>query len=287
MIYCVLMQKRLSPWFWLLPLLLQSGDALAWGLYTHVYFAQLLVWAIPLLDPRFQRAAKIFPQLVMAGACLPDLALVGKYAGTDAFNDTHHWHTANALLKSARADEELALAIGFSSHLLVDVIAHNHFVPAHETMWIELPMVTHVVSEWAMDAHVAPHLFDAPSRLLERQSEILTIYVAQQFGCSQSQAKNALRKLARADRGLRMSRIPQALYHSAGWIDVRLRKRFDYYIDETGVRLHQINRVLQGEAPSWSAELQCEETKRTRMKSHSRREIKYRLPLPRDLFGGS
>lgn len=279
------MQKRLSPLFWLLPLFLQSGDAMAWGLYTHVYFAQLLIWAIPLLDPRFQRAAKKFPQLVMAGACLPDLALVGKYAGTDAFNDTHHWHTANQLLQSANEDEELALAMGYGSHLLVDVIAHNHFVPAHETMWLELPMVTHAISEWAMDAHIAPHLFDAPSRLLRHQSEMLAPYVAQHFECSQSQAKDALSKLARADSGLRMSRIPQALYHSARWIDLRLRKRFDYYIDETSVRLHQINRVLQGEAPTWSAELHCEETKRLRMKSHSWREIKYRLPLPQDLFG--
>ena len=254
------MQKRLSSLFWLLPFLLQSGDALAWGLYTHVYFAQLLIWAIPLLDPRFQRAAKKFPQLVMAGACLPDLALVGKYAGTEAFSNTHHWPVANALLQSAQTDAELALAMGFSSHLLVDIIAHNHFVPAHETMWVELPIVTHVISEWAMDAHITPYLFHTPSQLLKRQSVTLAAYVAQQFGCSQAQATDALRKLAYADRGLRISRIPQILYHSAGWVDLRLRKRFDYYIHETGTRLHQINRVLQGEAPTWSAELDCEET---------------------------
>ena len=46
---------------WLTPLLLYSSDALAWGLYTHVYFAQQLIWAVPLADPRFRRAMFALP----------------------------------------------------------------------------------------------------------------------------------------------------------------------------------------------------------------------------------
>ena len=279
------MQKRISQLLWLLPFCLQSADALAWGLYTHVYFAQLLVWAIPLLDPRFHRAARSLPHLVMAGACLPDLSLVGKYADTHAFNDTHLWHIANKLLHAAEEDEERALALGYTSHLLVDVIAHNHFVPAHETMWINFPMVTHVISEWAMDAHIAPQLFATPGKLLKHRSGLIAPFVADHFDCSRAQAENALNKLANADKGLRMSRIPQTLYHSARLIDLRLRKRFDYYIDETSTRLRQINRVLEGDEPAWQAELLCEETKRARMQRYSVQEIRLGLPLPHDLFG--
>ena len=38
-------------------------------------FSQLLLWAVPLLDPRLRAAANA-AHLVLAGSCLPDLALV-------------------------------------------------------------------------------------------------------------------------------------------------------------------------------------------------------------------
>ena len=122
---------------WFIPLLLYSSNALAWGLYTHVYFAQQLLWAVPLADTRFRRAVRAFPGWVMAGACLPDLSLTGQHAGTHDFKQTHQWDTARRLLEQASCDEERAIALGFASHLLVDIIAHNHFVPAHEKIVVE------------------------------------------------------------------------------------------------------------------------------------------------------
>lgn len=278
------MAKRSCHLLWLLPLCLHSSDALAWGLYTHVYFAQLLLWAVPLADPLFRRSVRRFPRLVMTGACLPDLALVGRAAGTDAFHLTHHWDTAAMLLRGAETEQECALALGFASHLLVDVIAHNHFVPAHETMWINLPVVTHAVSEWAMDAHIGRQLFASPSRLLRGRPDFVPGFLVRRFGCTREQAKNALGRLATADRLLRLSGLPAGLYRAAQRLDGRLEARFDYYIDETGARLAQINRVLAGEAPAWTAELECRETKRRRMARYTWQQIKHRLPLPHDLF---
>lgn len=278
------MEKRLRPLLWLIPLCLQSSDALAWGLYTHVYFAQLLLWAVPLMDPQLRRCVRKFPRLVMTGACLPDLSLVGKALGTDAFCQSHDWHTAAALLQEAKTEEEHALALGFASHLLVDVIAHNHFVPAHETLWPNPPMVTHIASEWAMDAHVGPQLFATPYQLLGEHPDFLPDFLAARFGCQRGQAAAALGRLAAADRLLRRSGLPRLLYRGALWLDVQLDRRFDYYIGETAARLGQINRLAAGEAPAWTAEVNCEETKRRRMARYSRREIKHRLPLPLDLF---
>ena len=74
---------------------------------------------MPLLDPRLQRAIKSFPELVMAGACLPDLAIV-----SHRYRHTHLWENAHQLMLTAHSDEELAIAIGYASHLYVDVIAH-------------------------------------------------------------------------------------------------------------------------------------------------------------------
>jgi hypothetical protein len=106
------MNTQRTALLWSVPAVLFAGDALAWGLYTHVYFAQLLVWAVPLFDPALRRAVRRFPQRLVAGACLPDLALVGKTAGTRAFDDSHRWEAAHALLDKATDDEARACAVG-------------------------------------------------------------------------------------------------------------------------------------------------------------------------------
>ena len=66
---------------WAIPLSFYALDANAWGLYTHIYFSQYVLLAIPLLGDKtclskMQQAIEKFPKLVLAGACLPDLAIV-------------------------------------------------------------------------------------------------------------------------------------------------------------------------------------------------------------------
>ncbi|MBI1175167.1 MAG: hypothetical protein GC139_07875 [Sideroxydans sp.] len=278
------MRKLLVHWRWLIPLLLYSADAHAWGLYTHIYFAQLLLWAVPFTDSRYRRAVKHFPQLVLAGACLPDLSLLGKHFGTHKLNDTHRWENPRILLDNASSDAEYALALGYASHLLVDVIAHNHFVPAHEKMWLDIPLVTHVAVEWAMDFHVSTHLFARPGELLRQNEHELAQYVARHFGCSSQIARRTLSCLARADARLRSSGIPQLCYQTARLLDVGSKRRFNYYLSETAVRLGHINRILDGEDPQWDAEPLCVETTRERINQASQWELRHRIPLPQDIF---
>lgn len=272
---------RLS--LYVLPLLLQSGDALAWGLHTHVYFAQLLIWSIPLLDPELRRAVVRFPRLAMAGACLPDLALVGPRLDSDAFNDTHRWASAHHLLRGARDDDERALAVGYASHLLVDVIAHNHFVPAHEKLWLDIPWLTHVTVEWAMDAHIGRHAFAHPGELLLEEELLVADFAARHFGTKGFTALKAVRLLGQADRALRRSRLPELCYRLLR-LDDSLRGRFDDYIQATGQRLRQLNRVLSHEAPAWEAEMNCPIVKRDRLRPFTRADLRALLPLPQDLF---
>lgn len=272
---------RLS--LYLLPLLLHSGDALAWGLHTHVYFAQLLIWSIPLLDPALRRAVTRFPRLVMAGACVPDLALVGPRLDSNAFNDTHRWESAHHLLRGARDDDERALAVGYASHLLVDVIAHNHFVPAHEKLWLDIPWLTHVAVEWAMDAHIHRHAFAQPGELLLEEELLVADFAARAFGTQGFTALKAVRCLGQADRALRRTRLPDLCYRLMR-MDDTLRERFDGYIHATGQRLGQLNRVLNQEAPAWEAELRCPIVKRDRLRTFSRDDLRVLLPLPQDLF---
>lgn len=277
------MNMRRAALLWSVPLALFAGDALAWGLYTHVYFAQLLVWAVPLLDPDLRRAARRFPQRLMAGACLPDLALVGTTARTRSFDTSHRWETAHALLDAAHDDEARACAVGAISHLWVDIIAHNHFVPAHEHLWWNVPMLTHAASEWAMDRHIAHHLFRPPATLLQAD-DWLVDYVACNFGCATVASRRAIRQLAGAEALLRHSRLPSLLHGVGRLFDCRLAARFDYYLQEVTNRLPQINRVLAGEAPAWRADCPPMAAARERIAAHAPELVACRMPLPGDLF---
>jgi hypothetical protein len=235
---------------WLAPLALYSLDAQAWGLFTHIYFAQSLLWAMPLLDPKLQRAIRRFPELVMAGACLPDLAIV-----SPAFRYTHQWENCQHLLQSATSDEETAIAIGYASHLYIDVIAHNHFVPAHEAMWLQHGMLTHIAVEWAMDGHLGPLVDTSPHQLLSTHSDVLVRFLAPRFKCSEQRATIAIQSLAKADRLLRALRLPQMIYFAMRLLKRRAFSHFVYYIAKTQVAMAEIGNVFSGERPSWEPEL--------------------------------
>lgn len=278
------MRNLLKHWRWFIPLLLFSSDAFAWGLYTHVYFAQLLLWAVPLTEPRFRRAVSAYPRLVLAGACMPDLSLVGRYHGAPALDATHDWEQAQRQLQQAATDAERALALGYACHLLVDVIAHNHFVPAHEKMWGETPLVTHAIAEWAMDRHIQHHLFATPAELCDAHRHQLSAFIEQHFDCTRESAWRSLRTLSRADSLLRGSRLHSVCYRGACAFDDRLRQRFNHYLRETGGRMVQINRILSGDIPQWYAEAPCEKKARQRVGLCAPHQLRGRMPLPQNLF---
>jgi hypothetical protein len=73
---------------------------------------------MPALNSKFRRAVLSFPSLVMAGACLPDLSIID-----NKLKESHQWNTAFSLINQAETDEERAIALGYLSHLYIDVIA--------------------------------------------------------------------------------------------------------------------------------------------------------------------
>lgn len=271
--------------FWLPALLFTAQDAFAWGLYTHIWFAQGLLWLVPLADRDFRRAANRLPRLVMAGACLPDLALVGGIAGSDRFDDSHCWMLAADQLQRAKTDEERALALGYASHLLSDIFAHNHFVPAHESMWIDIPVVTHASCEWALDHHVRGELFATPGELLRSERNVLIDYLESAFACTRPEAGRLIDSLAHADRLLRFSRLPGAVYYAGRVIDRCMLRRFNHYLTHTVRRLHQINGIIAGENPQWPANPH-REVAHAAIAGLSREHLRSRPALPVDVFAG-
>ncbi len=276
------MNKPLRLLLWTLPLLLQSRDAAAWGLYTHVFFAQWLLWGVPLLDPALRRAAARYPKLVLAGACLPDLAIVGKHVGTQAFSDTHNWDDALRMLHAAEDDPSRALALGYCSHLLVDIIAHHHFVPAHEHLWLNVPVLTHACAEWAMDAHIRPHLLTTPKALLNSGEAEICQLVTRHFNVENHVARRATRLLARADTVLRRSWLPQMLYGAAARFDARVPDRFNYFVTQTTQRLGEINQLAQTRGTLADANGGCPLRARDRLNHYTWGQIRRGQPLPVD-----
>ena len=240
----------LNSFWWCLPLSIYSLDADAWGLYTHVYFAQSLFLASPLLDKRFRESIKRFPELVMAGACLPDLAIVSKH-----FKTTHQWQKAEYLINCANSHEETAIAVGYASHLYVDVIAHNHFVPAHEALWEHESILTHIASEWAMDVHIQQSLLSTPGQLLSKHATLISHFIAPCFEQTQKLVKRKLIKLAYADRLLRGVKLPTLIHKCIHFNNNSKHIHFDYYINRTKHALQDFHKILNGHRPNWQPEL--------------------------------
>jgi hypothetical protein len=234
-------------------MLLFSGDALAWGLQTHLFFAQQLLLVAPLLDPAFRRAVFRLPRLVLAGACLPDLSLAGRVIGTAAFHRSHLWTTLRRF-SAATCDEERAVAAGYASHLVADVVAHNQFVPENESRIGKIAYVTHALSEWAMDEHVRNAVFASVGDLLDSERATLAAVVARQMRCGEALASRAIMLLARADQLFRHSPIPRLCRSVVRRFDHHMAPRFEAYVRETAAQFAQIGAVLDGAVPRAEAE---------------------------------
>ena len=274
--------RSTAKFLWATPLLLFAGDACAWGLYTHVYFTQLLIWLIPVADPRFRGAITRFPELCLAATCLPDVALFSKAMRSPVLGTTHQWSSVMSLLRNATDDRERAMATGYACHLMTDIVAHNHFVPAHEDIWFRGRMLTHASAEWAMDAHVARHLFVQPADLIAEHGEELIDYASRRLHFVPDVGRRALGYLHRGESGLRRSGLHNMIYRASRRADRAVTARFNHYVRETSERLRQIDRLIHGEVPAWlpEPELRSPALESPRGSRHQQ----YLALLPRDFF---
>jgi len=237
-----------------LPLVLFAPDALAWGLQTHLFFAQYALMATPLADPQFRRAAARLPRLVLAGACLPDLALVGPIIGTHAFRRSHRWTTLRRIAAVPLCDEDRSIVFGYASHLLADIVAHNYFVPEHERRIARVEYLTHAACEWAMDDFLRPWVCAAAVDLFASERAALADFVGSRFRCGTALARRAVDMLGRADGVLRASPLPGLCRRALRLFDRSVVPRFEAYVRETSARLGHLEEVLNGVEPPWDAE---------------------------------
>ncbi len=242
------MKKRLSVLCaWCIWLCLPN-DAMAWGLYAHIAYTHSLLAALPLLPAPLITLMQRYPQWVMTGACLPDLAVVSR-----SFRHSHGWGIGQQLLQT-EDDMALALGIGYNIHLLTDVVAHQHFVPSFEAKWRHASVLTHATAEWAMDAHLYQRDLPMPGQLLRDQRTAIVETLSSTLHMSPDVLNTAVKRLALADDALRFSRIPQGLYYRYKAMDNEFETKLHYYQTQVSLALQELPKLLQGEFPSLHAE---------------------------------
>ena len=234
--------------FALLLLLALPGEAHAWGLYSHVAYTYQWLQSVPALPPQWLAVVQRYPTLVMAGACLPDLAVVSR-----TFSLSHGWGMGQPLLHS-RHERQLALGIGYNLHLLTDVVAHQHFVPTFEAQWQHHSLLTHAAAEWAMDAFLHHPAVPAPAKLLCLHRKTIVDTLSTQLACPAHVVHTAVTRLAHADHALRLSRIPHFLLHRYRQRDHEFTHKLAYYRDQVTLALHDLPQLLHGQFPSLHAE---------------------------------
>lgn len=232
----------------LLLLLAMPSEAHAWGLYSHVAYTHQWLQALPLLPLPWLGVMRRYPTLVMAGACLPDLAVVSR-----TFNHSHGWGMGQQLLHT-KNDRQLALGIGYNLHLLTDVVAHQHFVPTFEAKWQHHSLLTHATAEWAMDAYLHMPDLPTPGKLLRIHRKTIVDTLTQSLQCEADTVNKAVSRLASADQALRLSRIPQYLLRRYCRLDNEFEHKLGYYRDQVTLALQDLPQLLNGHFPSLHAE---------------------------------
>lgn len=226
-------------------------DAHAWGLQSHLFFAHYALAAVPFADPELRAAAARLPRLVMAGACIPDLAIIGQlFLGSPVFRRSHLWSTLRRIAAAPCDDHERAMTLGYATHLVTDVVAHNEFVPEHEARVGDTAMIAHIVSEWAMDDYLRRAL--RPADALEEAGAHAVRFVARAFRCSEAFARRALDVLMRGERLLRASPAPWLCRAAVRLMHRHAERRFALYITKTMQGMGRVETALAGGFEDWS-----------------------------------
>jgi hypothetical protein len=119
---------RRSEVVWVaLIILVAPSDAWAWGPAAHVDYGLEILKNAALLTPAVRSLLLAHADDYLYGCCAADI-VVGKNWAPE-LHHCHNWQVAFGMLGEAREERRRALVLGFMTHLAVDVVAHNFYVP--------------------------------------------------------------------------------------------------------------------------------------------------------------
>jgi len=145
--------------------LLLPAAAYAWGPGAHMSYALHALANAALLAPAIRALLKKFPETFLYGTIAADIIVGKKYAGE--LYHCHHWDVALPLLDRAETERERAFLYGYLSHLSVDTVAHNFFVPYKIIRSYETLTLRHTYWEMRFDLKMDPKVWTTLQEVAE------------------------------------------------------------------------------------------------------------------------
>ena len=149
----------------LLTSFLIPASAHAWGPGAHLDYALNILANIALLAPPIQALLMKFPHDFLYGNLAADIIFGKKFAG-DLYH-CHPWDVALPLLERAKNERQRAFIYGYLTHLSVDTVAHNYFVPYTTIQSYEALTLRHTYWEMRYDLKMPPKVWDVMQELAD------------------------------------------------------------------------------------------------------------------------
>ncbi|MFO1520221.1 MAG: zinc dependent phospholipase C family protein [bacterium] len=145
--------------------LFSPSVAHAWGPGAHLEYALHALSQIALLAPPIRALLKKHPNDFLYGTIAADIILGKKFAGE--LYHCHHWEVALPLLHHAQDERQQAFIYGYLTHLSVDTVAHNYFVPYSIIKSYEAYTLRHTYWEMRYDLKMPLRVWDVLKELAE------------------------------------------------------------------------------------------------------------------------
>lgn len=129
------------------------SDASAWGPITHVDYAYTALQDLSAYTGVVKELLARFPYDFLYGSLAADITLGKDYV--DYVHNCHNWRVGFLIFNEARekgTERQQSAALGYLSHLAVDIISHNYFVPYKTIRSYPTRTLGHVYWEMRFDA---------------------------------------------------------------------------------------------------------------------------------------
>ncbi|HZA14631.1 MAG TPA: zinc dependent phospholipase C family protein [Myxococcaceae bacterium] len=150
-----------------LAVLLWPDDAFAWGPLAHLNFSQGAVSDLSALSPAIRVVLSNFVSEFLYGSLAADI-IVGKNLARYEVH-CHNWSVGFSVLNRAKTDAQTAFSLGFLSHLAVDTVAHNYYVPYKIVQGYGVRASGHAYWELRYDQRLPADLWKLARHVSQRQ----------------------------------------------------------------------------------------------------------------------
>lgn len=141
------------------------SQAFAWGPITHIDYAHEALLNLSAYGAAVKALLGKFPYDFLYGALAADITVGKDYV--DYVYNCHNWRVGFLILNEAKDDRQKAAAFGYLSHLAVDIISHNYFVPYKTLFSYPTRTMGHIYWEMRFDSKRPKKIWDLAKKVGE------------------------------------------------------------------------------------------------------------------------